>query len=175
MTAKLDYCNHLSFGLPKYQVNKMQRVQNTAARPVTCSSMYDHITPLLQQFHWLPVSYRVVFKILLLVYKARHGLCLGYVSELLWERKLRSSSLGLLATPTSRTKTYGDRAFSVCAPKLWNGLPNHVINVGTLPLLKKNLKTHLFSIFSDNYCVHFKINFGRIYTRGRLRRPRRLV
>ena len=143
----------------------MQRVQNTAARLVTCSSKYDHITPLLQQLHWLPVSYRVVFKILLLVYKARHGLCLGYVYEILQERKssrvLRSSSLGFLATPTSRTKTHGDRTFSSsdCAPKLWNGLPNHVRDFGTLPLFKKNLKTYLFSIFIDSYCVHFKINF----------------
>ena len=126
----------------------MQRVQNTAARLVTRSSKYDHITPLSQQLYWLPVSYPVVFKILLLVYKARHGLCLRYVSELLQERKLspalRSSSRGLLATPTSRTKTYGDRAFSVCAPKLWNGPPNHVRNVGTLPLFKKNRKAYLF-------------------------------
>ena len=114
---------------------------------------------LLQQLHWFPVSYRVVFKILLLVYKARHGLCPGYVSELLQERKssraLRSSSLGLLATPTSRTNSYGDRTFSVCAPKLWNCLPNHVRYVGTLPLFKKNLKTYLFSIFVDSYRVHF--------------------
>ena len=73
VTTKLEYCNHLYFGLPKYQVNKMQRVQNTAARLVTRSSKHDHVTPLLQQLHWLPVSYRIVFKILLLVYKARHG------------------------------------------------------------------------------------------------------
>ena len=159
VTTKLDYCNHLYFGLPKYQVNKMQRVQNTAVQLVTRSSKYNHITPLLQQLHWLPVLYCVVFKILLLVYKARHGLCPGYVSEQWQEwkqsRVLHLSSLGLLAAPTSRTKTYGDRAFSVCAPKLWNGLPNHVRNVGTLPLFKKNLKTYLFSKFINSYCVHF--------------------
>ena len=45
LTTKLDYCNHLYFGQPKYLVNKMQRVQNTAARLVTHSSKYDHITP----------------------------------------------------------------------------------------------------------------------------------
>ena len=159
VTTKLEYCNHLYFGLPKYQVNKMQRVQNTAARLVTRSSKHDHVTPLLQQLHWLPVSYRIVFKILLLVYKARHGLCPGYVSELLQERKsspaLRSSSPGLLATPTSRTKTNGERTFSVSSPKLWNGLPNHFRNVGTLPLFKKNLKTFLFCIFIGSYWVHF--------------------
>ena len=137
----------------------MQRVKNTAARLVKVLRSTITSPLLLQQLHWFPVSYRVVFKILLLVYKARHGLCPGYVSELLQERKssraLRSSSLGLLATPTSRTNSYGDRTFSVCAPKLWNCLPNHVRNVGTLPLFKKNLKTYLFSIFVDSYRVHF--------------------
>ena len=81
VTTKLDYCSHLYFGLSKYQVNKMQRGQNKVAQLVTCSSKYDHITPLLQQLHWLPVLYCVVFKILRLVYKAHHGLCPGYVSE----------------------------------------------------------------------------------------------
>ena len=112
---------------------------------------YNHITPLLQQLHWLPVSYHVVFKILLLVYKVCHGLCPGYVTELLQERKsfwvLCASSLGFPATPTSRKKTYGKRAFPVCALKLRNGLLNHVRNVGTLSLCKNNLKPHLFSIF----------------------------
>ena len=81
VTTKLVHCSHLYFGLSKYQVNKMQRDQNKVAQLVTCSSKYDHITPLLQQLHWLPVLYCVVFKILLLVYKAHHGLCPGYVSE----------------------------------------------------------------------------------------------
>ena len=78
VTTKLEYCNYLYFGLPKYQVNKMQRVQNTAARLVTRSSKHDHITPLLQQLHWLPVSYRIVFKILLLVMDCALGMSLSY-------------------------------------------------------------------------------------------------
>ena len=78
VTTKLEYCNYLYFGLPKYQVNKMQRVQNTAARLVTRSSKHDHITPLLQQLHWLPVSYRIVFKILLLLMDCALGMSLSY-------------------------------------------------------------------------------------------------
>ena len=62
LTTTLDQCNHVYFCLPKYQVKKMQRVKNTAARLVTGSSKYDYITPLLQQLHRFPVSYRVVFK-----------------------------------------------------------------------------------------------------------------
>ena len=62
ITTRLDYCNHLYFGLPKYKVKKLQQIQNIAARYVTGARKYDHITPILVQLHWLPVSYRIVFK-----------------------------------------------------------------------------------------------------------------
>ena len=64
------------------------------------------------------------------------GMSLNYYRRKKSSQVLHSSSLELLATPTSRTKTYGDRAFSVCAPKLWTGLRNNIRNVGTLPLFK---------------------------------------
>ena len=62
ITTRLDYCNHLYFGLPKYKVKKLQQIQNIAARYVTGARKYDHITPILVQLHWLSVSYRIVFK-----------------------------------------------------------------------------------------------------------------
>ena len=62
ITTRLDYCHHLYFGLPKYKVKKLQQIQNIAARYVTGARKYDHITPILVQLHWLPVSYRIVFK-----------------------------------------------------------------------------------------------------------------
>ena len=62
ITTWLDYCNHLYFELPKYKVKKLQQVQNIAARYVNGARKYDHITPILVQLHWLPVSYWIVFK-----------------------------------------------------------------------------------------------------------------
>ena len=49
-----------------------------------------------------------------------------------------------LAVPKSRLKTYGDRAFSVAAPKLWNELPLDLRSLDTINLFKKHLKTDLF-------------------------------
>ena len=117
VTAKLDSYNSLLYGLPQHLISRLQSIQNTAARVVTRTRKFDHITPVLKQLHWLPVRYRIVFKILLLVYRALNGTAPSYISELLKyhtsERKLRSSSQHLLATPKARLKTYGERAFAV--------------------------------------------------------------
>ena len=115
VTPKLDSCNSLLYGLPQHLISRLQSIQNTAARVVTRTRNFDHISPVLKQLHWPPLRYRIVFKILLLVYKALNGTAPSYISELLKyhtsERKVRSSSQHLLASPKARLKTYGE---SVC-------------------------------------------------------------
>ena len=63
------------------QLKKLQYVQNTAARIVTQTRKFDHITPILIDLHWLPVSYRIVFNILLLVFKSLNNLSLSYLAD----------------------------------------------------------------------------------------------
>ena len=65
VSSHVDYCNSLLFGLPAYQIHKIQRVQNAAARLIYNESKYCRITPLLYNLHWLPVTFRIEFKILL--------------------------------------------------------------------------------------------------------------
>ena len=100
-SSKLDYCNSLLHGIPKYLVCRLQRVQNTAAaRIVTLTRKYDSITPIMFKLHWLPVHSRIIFKLLLLVYKALNGKAPSYISSLLSHRKcsrsLRSTGQELL-------------------------------------------------------------------------------
>ena len=57
VTSRLDYCNALLYGVPKTILNKLQNVQNTAARIVTRTSRFSHITPILKELHWLPIQY----------------------------------------------------------------------------------------------------------------------
>ena len=103
VSSKVDHCNAPIHGLPKYQLNRLQLVLNTAVRVVTCTRKYDHITPVLIKLHWLPVYYRVLFKVLLLVFKALNGLAPNYVSDLLNKRvsvrSVRSNSQELLNIP----------------------------------------------------------------------------
>jgi len=79
VTTNLDYCNAILYGLPKVLLNRLQLVQNRAARIVTFTKKYEDITPSLIDLHWLPVDYRISDKILLLVYKAINGFSPSYI------------------------------------------------------------------------------------------------
>ena len=67
--SKLDYCNALFKNIQGYQIGKLQKLQNFAAKVVLRKSLYDHVTPCLMDRHWLPVKYRIDFKIAVTVFK----------------------------------------------------------------------------------------------------------
>ena len=147
ISSRLDYCNSLFVGLPQSLIGKLQLVQNAAARIVTRSSKYDHITPVLYDLHWLPVYQRIQFKILLLTYKTIHDMAPEYMKDLIQIKSssLRSEKQLMLSEPRSRLVTYGDRAFACAAPRLWNKLPVNIRLCDTLDSFKKHLKTYLFN------------------------------
>ncbi|XDV17969.1 hypothetical protein PO909_023757 [Leuciscus waleckii] len=153
ISSRLDYCNALYIGLNQASLHRLQLVQNAAARLLTNTRKHDHITPVLYSLHWLPVEFRIQFKILLFVFCSIHGLAPLYLCNMLTpyqpSRALRSSKQHLLVVPLSRCKKWGDRAFAVAGPKLWNALPLELRSIMDLPLFKTRLKHHLFSSAFD--------------------------
>ena len=147
VTSRIDYCNSLLYGVAQCNLLKLQRVQNAAARLVCGESKYCHITPILQNLHWLPVKYRIWFKILLFVFKSVHTLSPTYICNLIQLGRspyfLRSCQLKLHVPPCTYNKL-GERAFMVAGPQLWNQLPCRIRCQQTLGGFKREVKTFLF-------------------------------
>ena len=81
--SRTDYANCLLHGIPDCLINKLQRVQNAAARPVVHCYRWDHITPVLKKLLWLPMKQRIHYAILLLTFRAQHRLAPAYITDLL--------------------------------------------------------------------------------------------
>jgi len=148
--SRLDYCNALLFGLPRNKLNRLQAVQNAAARLIFRASKCDRVSPLLQQLHWLPIEKRIKYKACVLVYRCLENTAPPYLSELLKRysvpSKLRSANdPSRLGVPRIRTKA-GSRSFSHFGPTTWNSLPRRLREVDQLSKFKRGLKTYLFTM-----------------------------
>ena len=147
VSSRLDYCNALLIGISGRSLQKLQYVQNSAARVLMRVRKHQHITPILHTLHWLPIHARIEYKILLHTHHCVHGAAPTYLTELLTPHtssRTRSGQQHRLAPPRTRLKTMGDRAFEAAAPRLWNALPDHLRAPQTVDCFKKGLKTFLF-------------------------------
>ena len=148
--SRLDYCNSVLAGLPDSDVQKLQCVQNVAARLITHSKKYDHITSVLVDLHWLPVRSQILFKVLVLTYHALEDTAPSYIQSLCNHytpnHALLSASKLSLSVPRSNTISYGARAFSRFAPAQFNKLPELLSKSPTLSAFMSGLKTYLFQI-----------------------------
>ena len=142
--SRLDYCNSLLVGLSQYLIKRLQGVQNAAARLILRTPRSEHISPLLQNLHWLPVNRRTlhycctmsdftILSDLTHVYTPARSLC-------------SSSDIHILSTPNIKLKSYGQRSFAYHSPSTWNSLPLALRYQQESDCFKRALKTHLFSL-----------------------------
>jgi len=80
--SRLDYCSALYVGTCQTHIARLQLVQNAAARLLMNGRKTDHVTPFLSFLGWLPIHFRVQYKILIYVFKSLHGMAPEYLAEL---------------------------------------------------------------------------------------------
>jgi len=95
----LDYGNAKLAGMASSQLDRLQSVMNAAARLICSARKCDHITPLLQDLHWLRVPQRIEFKLAVLAFHCLHGMAPPYlarelrrVADVDLRRRFRSAS-----------------------------------------------------------------------------------
>ena len=125
MSSHLNYCNSLLSDIADTDLAKLQHVHNRLARIVIKSPQFTHSVPLLHSHHWLPVKFRIVFKVRLLSYKTLHERQSVYLHSIFAPSRpsplLRSNKGITLFVPRVKIKA-GARAFHSCVPSLWNNL-----------------------------------------------------
>ena len=145
--SKMYYCSIVWSNTTASNICKLQAVQNFAARIITNSRKFDHVTPLRCELHWLPVKLHLFYRDAILTFKCMNGMAPDYLSEKFVHRgsisgrcTRNSQSLNI---PLYKSAT-GQRTFYYRAVSLWNDLPANIKTSTTLNVFKTNLRRYLF-------------------------------
>ena len=143
VSSKLDYCNSLFHNMPENDIARLQRVQNCLAKVVTKVTRFSRSVPILKRLHWLPVKFRIHFKICAITFRTLKENQPAYLADLLVRPKcskyLRSTTSNRFVVSRIKTKT-GSRAFSISGPAV------SIRNAKTILTFRKLLKSHLFGL-----------------------------
>ena len=151
ISSRLDSCNALLFGISRANIMKLQKIQNAAARLILRKKKRESVKEALKDLHWLNIDQRLSYKILLLVFKCLHNLA---PSSLIKTLSVKTTNTLILQTKYFPKTNLGRRAFSFYAPRQWNCLPESLRCTEDIEPYKSQLKTYLFSDFT-NFCQRY--------------------
>ena len=150
VTSRMDYCNSVYTCLPAKIIKKLQYAHNSAARIITKTGKYNHITPVLKILHWIPINKRAEYKRMVLVFNSLHHKGPSYISDILhWykpARLLRSQSSSSLVPTNGRSIVINRRLLQGGCSRAWNNLPEYIRCVKSFSSFKILLKTYYFNI-----------------------------
>ena len=157
VSSKLDYCNSLLSSVTGKDLHRLQLLQNTLCRIVCRLPWRSHVSSHLRSLHWLPIRYRIDFKIGVLVFKTLHlgfpKYLLDYLASYTCNANTRRSNPAnkLLKTVDFQRNVHSSfnqlkKSFAYSAPRLWNALPLDLRLLESLHGFRRHLKKHLFSL-----------------------------
>jgi hypothetical protein len=150
VNGQLDYCNSVLYRTSSSNINKLQRVKKSVACIISRRRPSDHNTHVREDLHWLPVQYRIQYKLAVLTFNVLttqesshpHDLVQFHSST----RQLRSYGRGLLQVDRV-TSAFAERAFRRSDPAVWNILPQHLItDLSNFSVFKRHLKSELYIV-----------------------------
>ena len=151
--SKLLYCSSVWANTTKKNIELLQTVQNFAARIVSGTRKFDHVTPILKQLQWLPIVKQLEVRDATMVFKCLNGLAPPYLCQKFKTRSevhnCNTRNRDRLHIPLCRTAA-GQRPFSFRGQKPWNSLPDEFQSITNLDVLKVKKKQHFLRVYLEN-------------------------
>ena len=152
--SHIDYCNAVFSLLSEANLNKLQKIQYEAVVficDLKGKERFQSLSPFLQKLHFLPVRFRIKYKVALMTFKCINNIAPRYLSDMIALRVPNKHSLRkdndffLLTSPSRPSRKRTEGAFTFSAPNIWNCLPYSIRCISDLSCFKKALKTHFFT------------------------------
>ena len=142
----IDYCSTVwSASLRKKDLVRLQKIQNRAMRIILKCPARTHITDMLDTLKWMSIKQRFHYNYCILIWKILNGKTPEYLSNQFTlasqshNYNTRFASTGSIIHQSTTPKSLG-----FVAPTIWNAIPQHVRDAGSLYSFKKNILTHIF-------------------------------
>ena len=144
----LDYFNSLYYGVSSHLLNKMQRVQNCAARLISKRDIPSgKLDEKMLEFHWLKVEHRIMYKMMMIVHNCVNNKAPEEIMSMFY---YSDSARTMNLRETRFSNKHGEKAFSHIGSKLWNLFPKKMREVNDIEKFKTSLKS-FFMVSGKDY------------------------